>query len=360
MPDQDELPIDQDEEYKSSEDEDFNPEAVKAPPDDDLSSDDDDAPQQQNKVSKKRKKAQTDARELDSGDEATIKELTKVKKSKVDDDEDSGGEGGLIKTRAQRRAEYVKLSLYYRVNADTLYRKQERQEYQKASTGNVTVDVDALWVSMTAKPMRPSRDQPKPEQDANDQDPAPENVNAKDTLADQDSDGLITIKRSYDFAGQKVTEEKRVHKDSAEAKLFLANNDPSKHAKPRSPSPKDNQATLRRPLRRASKFEPNPTGEVRGLPPERQRLRTPSRADVLAQSKRLEEEAKKGKVVKLNTVQKSAIDWATHVDDEGLKDELDEYGRSKQGYIGKMDFLRGVHGKKEEEERKARMAKSFA
>jgi hypothetical protein len=360
MPDQDELPIDQDEEYKSSEDEDFNPEAVEAPPDEDLSSDDQDAPQQQKKVSKKRKKAQVDAEELDSGDEATITELRKAKKSKADDDEDSGGEGGLIKTRAQRRAEYVKLSLYYRLNANTLCRKQERQEYQKASTDNVTVDVDALWASMTAKPMRPNRDQPKPEQDANDQDLAPENINGKDTLADEDSDGLITIKRSYDFAGQKVTEEKRVHKDSAEAKLFLANNDPTKQTKPRSPSPKDNQPTLRRPLRRASKFEPNPTGEVRGLPPERQRLRTPSRADVLAQSKRLEEEAKKGKVVKLNTVQKSAIDWASHVDEEGLKDELDEYGRSKQGYIGKMDFLRGVHGKKEEEERKARMAKSSA
>jgi hypothetical protein len=360
MPDEDELPIDQDEEYKSSEDEDFNPEAVEAPPEEDLSSDDEDVPQQQKKVSKKRKKAQDDAEELDSGDEATITELRKAKRSKADDDEDSGGEGGLIKTRAQRRAEYVKLSLYCRTNANTLCRKQERQEYQKASTDNVTVDVDALWASMTAKPMRPSRDQPKPEQDANNEDAAPEKVTSKDTLADEDSDGLITIKRSYDFAGQKVTEEKRVHKDSAEAKLFLANNDPTKQIKPRSPSPKDNQPTLRRPLRRASKFEPNPTGEVRGLPPERQRLRTPSRADVLAQSKRLEEEAKKGKVVKLNTVQKSAIDWATHVDEEGLKGELDEYGRSKQGYIGKMDFLRGVHGKKEEEERKARMAKSSA
>lgn len=107
MSDQDRSPIDQDDEYKSSEDEDFNPDAVEAPPDDDLSSDEDEAPQPK-KVSKKRKKAQADAEELDSGDEATITELRKAKKSKADDDEDSGGEGGLIKTRAQRRAEYVK------------------------------------------------------------------------------------------------------------------------------------------------------------------------------------------------------------------------------------------------------------
>lgn len=359
MSDEDKLPIDQDDEYKSSEDEDFNPDAVEAPADEDLSSDDDEAPQPK-KASRKRKKAQPDAQELDSGDEATITELRKAKKSKADDDEDSGGEGGLIKTRAQRRAEYVKLSRPYRVKSNTSCRKQERQEYQKANTDNVTVDVDALWASMLAKPMRPARHQPKPEPDTNNKDPAAVQAEAKDAQPNQDDDGMITIKRSYDFAGQKVTEEKRVHKDSAEAKLFLANNDPTKQTKLRSPSPKDDQPTLRRPLRRASRFEPNPTGEVRGLPPDRQRLRTPSRADVLAQQKRLEEEAKKGKAVKLNTVQKSAIDWAAHVDQQGLKDELDEYGRSKQGYIGKMDFLRGVHGKKEEEERKARMAQSSA
>ncbi|KAH0293569.1 BCNT-domain-containing protein, partial [Aureobasidium sp. EXF-3399] len=359
MSDQDKLPVDQDEEYKSSEDEDFNPDAVDAPPDEDLSSDEDEAPQPK-KVSTKRKKTQADAEELDSGDEATITELRKAKKSKADDDEDSGGEGGLIKTRAQRRAEYVKLSRPYNINSNALRRKQERQEYRKANIDNVTVDVDALWASMLARPMRPARDHLKPVQEANTKDTVAEQAHSKDTQADEDDNGMITIRRSYDFAGQKVTEEKRVHKDSAEAKLFLANNDPTKQTKPRSPSPKDDQPTLRRPLRRASKFEPNPTGEVKGLPLERQRLRTPSRADVLAQQKRLEEEAKKGKAVKLNTVQKSAIDWAAHVDQEGFKEELDEYGRSKQGYIGKMDFLRGVHGKKEEEERKARMAQSSA
>ncbi|KAG9695409.1 BCNT-domain-containing protein, partial [Aureobasidium melanogenum] len=343
MPDADAIPTDQDDEYKSSEDEDFNPDEVDAQQDEDLSSDEDDAPQPK-KASKKRKKAQQDAEELDSGDEATITELKKAKKSKADDDEDSAGEGGLIKTRAQRRAE-----------------KQERQEYQKANTDNVTVDVDALWASMAAKPIgRPSREQPKLVEDVPEQDGEPGKADKTAMQDGEDDDGMITIKRSYDFAGQKVTEEKRVHKDSAEAKLFLANNDPAKQTKPSSPTPKDDQPALRRPLRRASKFEPNPTGEVKGLPPERQRLRTPSRADVLAQQKRLEEEAKTGKAVKLNTVQKSAIDWAAHVDQEGLKDELDEYGRSKQGYIGKMDFLRGVHGKKEEEERKARMAQSSA
>lgn len=106
MPDADTLPTDQDDEYKSSEDEDFNPDEIDAPQDEELSSDEDEAPQPK-KASRKRNKAQQDAEELDSGDEATITELRKAKKSKTDEDEDSAGEGGLIKTRAQRRAEYV-------------------------------------------------------------------------------------------------------------------------------------------------------------------------------------------------------------------------------------------------------------
>ena len=184
--------------------------------------------------------------------------------------------------------------------------------------------------------------------------------------AKDDDNDMITIKRSYNFAGQKITEEKRVHKTSAEAKLWLATHDSSKKPPIESPAPDappeaEPGLKLRRPLRRASRFEPNPTGEVKGLPLDRQRLRAPTRADVLALQQRQEEEDKrKGKVQKLTTVQKSAIDWAAHVDREGLKEELDVYGRSRQGFLGRMEFMRGVEGRKEDEERAARLATSAA
>lgn len=178
---------------------------------------------------------------------------------------------------------------------------------------------------------------------------------------------MITIQRSYGFAGQTITEEKRVHKSSAEAKLWLSTHHPSEKTSATKPPPLDDpiddesQTQLRRPLRRASKFEPNPTGEVKGLPIERQRLRAPTRADVLAQQQRKEEEDKRrGKVLKLTTVQKSALDWAAHIDREGFKEELDVYGRSRQGFLGRMEFMRGVEGRKEEEERTARLATSAA
>lgn len=157
--------------------------------------------------------------------------------------------------------------------------------------------------------------------------------------------------------------EERVHKDSKEAKDFLA----AQSTKPvpassSSSTRKDHDGPpLRRPLARPSLYEPNPTGEVKGLPAHRQRLKAPSRADVLMQEQRLAaeraeaEQDAKSKAQRLNTVQKSALDWNQHVDTEGLKDELSEYGRSKQGFMGKMDFLQGVSSRREHESKKARM-----
>jgi glucan-binding YG repeat protein len=118
MADKDKTSIEQhdaEEAYNSSEDGDFNPDAAEAeaPPDEDVSSseDDDTTPQPKRAPPKKRKKPQTNVQELDSGDEATITELKRSKKLKThgeqNEEQDSGGEGGLIKTRAQRRAEYV-------------------------------------------------------------------------------------------------------------------------------------------------------------------------------------------------------------------------------------------------------------
>ncbi|GAB7353150.1 hypothetical protein MBLNU459_g3684t1 [Dothideomycetes sp. NU459] len=359
LPDRVSAGPDDDDDYDSGADEDFN---VDARDDDDLSSassssDDERPPAAQAKPRKpapsKREPPHVIPDELDSGDEATIRESRKSKKRKAQDEEDSGGEGGLIKTRAQRRAE-----------------TQEKQELRSVDRGDVTVDVEDLWAKLSSAPVgrrAPAAPRPPPaDEGAQENDRQEQDGNAvSPSTAEADGD-MITIKRTYDFAGQTITEEKRVHKSSAEAKLYLSTTNPPKATKPTSPSATtadaataDGLTPLRRPLRRTSAFEPNPTGEVKGLPAERQRLRTPSRADVLAQQKRADEEtAKKAKAQKLNTVQKSAIDWAAHVDDQGYQEELDEYGRSKQGYLGKMDFLRGVEGRAEEEGRKARLAQA--
>ena len=243
------------------------------------------------------------------------------------------------------------------------YRKQERQEFRKANKEDVTVDVDALWARLTSAPV--GRSQPAKVQvldtsaEQNGQEAGAKangNIDEDTSTRPEQEDEFITITQTYEFAGQTVSQEKRVHRDSAEAKLYLSYNDPSKQKKIVLQTG-TNGIALRRPLRRPSLFEPNPTGEVKGLPEHLQRRRTPSRADVLAMQKRLEQEAEdtKSKAQRLNTVQKSAIDWAAHVDKEGLQDELTEYGRSKKGYMAKVDFLQNVEGRRDQEERRARL-----
>jgi len=91
------------EDYDENADEDFNPnQAACEEQGSSPSEDDEDAA----KAPKKPKKRKSDAiEELDSGDDVTIKERRRRKRKVAE--EDSGDEGGLIKTRAQRFAEYA-------------------------------------------------------------------------------------------------------------------------------------------------------------------------------------------------------------------------------------------------------------
>lgn len=114
----------QEEDYRSSDDEDFNPTtgpAIAEDDDADTSSDEDASLTSKFKKTDKRKKTVSpgaddlDADFANSGDEATIRKGKKRKKRRQGDhdaddgeeEDDEGGEGGLIKTRAQRAKEYV-------------------------------------------------------------------------------------------------------------------------------------------------------------------------------------------------------------------------------------------------------------
>jgi hypothetical protein len=99
--------------YRESSDEDFNPTAAAV--DESSSSSDEDAAVAAKPAQRKGKRKAPDPEDLDSGDEVTIEAARKRKakrrkggKAKDDDlllSDDEGGEGGLIKTRAQRAGE---------------------------------------------------------------------------------------------------------------------------------------------------------------------------------------------------------------------------------------------------------------
>lgn len=107
--------IDNEDDYASSADSDFAPDAAPEPASD-ASDSEDNADDGAATGKRKLPKADSNADEAgyeNSGDEAIIEKgkkrqkRAKTKAGKVADDDDEGGEGGLVKTRRQRAAEYV-------------------------------------------------------------------------------------------------------------------------------------------------------------------------------------------------------------------------------------------------------------
>lgn len=64
---------------------------------------------------------------------------------------------------------------------------------------------------------------------------------------------------------------------------------------------------------------------------------------------------KEDKGKKLNTVEKSKMDWAGYVDQEGLREDLEKAERDKGSYLQRREFLDRVEGKREEEARRVRL-----
>lgn len=334
----------EEEEYDENADEDFNPEAT-AGDEASSSSEDEEEPapklakQKQKKSGTKRKSDVLD--ELDSGDEATIQERKIKKRKRKDadagaaDDDESGGEGGLIKTRAQRLAERV-----------------EKKQRRKATDGEVTIDVESVWEELSRIPVG------RPSQAALDRlEQAGHGVGDKENAAPSpehaQGDGeTITIKRRIEYAGEVTEVVETMPRSSKEAQRYLA-----EHPEADSSHKQTDEDTksLLRPLKRPSIFEPNPTAIVKGVAPEKLRPRAPSRLDVVMAEQRAEEERKK-KAEKMTTVQKSALDWRGFVDKQaGLREELDEYGKSKRGFMAREEFLGRVEFAKDIAAREARL-----
>ncbi|KAF2431351.1 hypothetical protein EJ08DRAFT_184155 [Tothia fuscella] len=331
-------PVEHDDDYKSAEDEDFNPEAQNAEPQD-SSSEEDAAPKSKHVKNQNRKRARHDDdvidAELDSEDDKLIanakKRRKKQKKSGSENgfSDESGGEGGLIKTRAQRRQEPF-----------------ERRAL--ARTDGATIDVDALWKQLSSMPIGRPPEAAKPRPVDN-------------------PDDYIIIKRNTTFAGQTTKEERRVLKSSAEARVYLAEQEAQRQRQ--SAKEAEEQANLslnaasgepqpsprRRPLKRPSRFEPNPLGEVKGLAPHLQ-LRWPRNAALFDSENVIGARGppRLDPATKLNTVQKSKQDWASYVDKAGIAEELDEYGKSKQSYAGRAALLNRLESQREGERLQAK------
>ncbi|RMZ68659.1 SWR1-complex 5 [Pyrenophora seminiperda CCB06] len=347
---------DVEEKYDESADEDFNPDV--APVDDTSSSEDEDHVTIEPTQRKSKRKATADD-DLDSGDEVTIQTARRKrlkKKGKQGGKEvehgfvpsdDEGGEGGLIKTRAQRRGE-------------------EKDKRPLARTEGATVDVDALWAQMTAAPLIPLKTKEQEPETPKNHAPV---SNVPATVVDEEQ---ISIRKVYTFAGQDTTEEKQIPRSQLDKHLKdgWKTLDAPALATPQGEAPiessKDTGPKIRRPLRRPSRFDPNPMGYVRALAPEYQLSWPRTDATTLQTEQEIipDTEApatkKVEKAQKLNVVDKSRMDWTGFVDKEGIAEELDTHGKTKEAYLGRMDFLAGVEARREEERRNLKIKAAAA
>lgn len=235
-----------------------------------------------------------------------------------------------------------------------------------ARTEGATADVDALWAQMIAAPLKPlytsSAEAPEPSATKT-QDVTP-GVHEAPLPVDEGAN-LVTVEKIYTFAGQRTTEEKQVPRASLDQYMTdgWRTVEPVPQASGDAEKKPETTASIHprihRPLRRPSRFDANPTGFVRGLPSEHQ-LTWPRKTTVVQsnQAGLLAPEPLKAprieKAQKLNVVDKSRLDWTGFVHQEGIAEELDVHGKTKEAYLGRMQFLAGVEAKQEEERKRVK------
>jgi hypothetical protein len=212
--------------------------------------------------------------------------------------------------------------------------KQTADTAVKSANADDTVDASKL-------PQTASKKQEEPESSPTQSPPkAP-------LAANLEGEEMIMIQRTYNFAGKVHVEEKLVQRDSAEAKLWLQSQPLGKG------TPKPSDPNITKPLRppkkaRRSIFEP-----MTEPLPQRTDLRFGVNSIRMNDTAFGAHGAPAAK--KLNTVEKSKMDWAGFVDKEGIKDELETAGKAKGAYLDQKEFLARVEEKREEEARRARL-----
>ncbi|KAF3103996.1 swr complex subunit [Orbilia oligospora] len=343
---------DEDDEYHSSEDEDFNPDLQPTRNDEgDENSAESSYSESEEEDTKKhtRKPSKRKANDLplldrelveeNSGDEAIMRGAkAKRKKDGSGYDDEEEDEGPFIKTRSQKAKEVKK-----KVKRST------------TTAADPTVDIDALWKSLnspsppkTLKPTTPlpgvkstiqtvttskiehtlpdSTSPGEPDESGIQVStaeaatavplPAPleglpvggvESRAETTAIIPAEENGMVAIKRTYEFAGETIIEEKQVAANSFEARAYLSSLQAGapQTSGPNPPKP------LRRPMRKISKFDPAFVGAGGAK-----------------------------KASKLNTLEKSRLDWAGFVDKEGIGDELDKKRREGgDSYLERQDFL---------------------
>jgi len=155
----------------------------------------------------------------------------------------------------------------------------------------------------------------------------------------------VIIKRNYVFAGKTITDERTVLADSEEARLYFSH---KKEAPPIKGPAKFPVSGRTAPQLENSASNPTPRPLRRPMK-RRSILAADGPDDAILAAVATAAATAAAKAPKLNTLEKSKLDWAAQVDRDGLSEELSEARKAKGTYLGRLDFLGRMDAKREEE-----------
>ncbi|KAG0081101.1 swr complex subunit [Podila epicladia] len=242
--------------------------------------------------------------------------------------------------------------------------KQDEQPVDHARDLIKKSKLDALWAEMNAPVVKQSLSK------RTEYVTTSHGTNGSSSSSTGVSSKMVTITTSYEFAGETVTVTKDVPEDSKEAKEFaqknLANGSipPGTSSDQSAPQPTSIEATSSTLSTDTiySTPEPGSTDPVKNeeKPSQGPKIVTrPSILDSLSKKGPVRYVRKKStldelaatygvkKPAKLNTLEKSKLDWNQFVGKEGIEDELKHH--NKDGYMEKVAFLQRTDARRDQE-----------
>ena len=278
----------------------------------------------------------------------------------------------------------------YGADVFTLRTRAVSKDISSHKKSKATANIDEVWARMndpqlqrlnepaSEPPLEPSKDSLSASKNS-----LPSLLTTIDIHQDplSISEETVSIPHSYVFAGQTHTSTKFVPRSSPAAQAYLTSKKESKSADKSTykiNSPSDNSLSpsngpaLRRPLARRGLLQPNTSQHISS-----RNIDLPVRSDLPASiggSRILDEFANrksnisgkenlssagtrnKEKHEKLNTVEKSKLDWEAEVRRLGIQEELQKAAKSGANYLSRQDFLDKVEDAREQIGRKARLS----
>ena len=252
--------------------------------------------------------------------------------------------GGLVKTRRARLQEAEE-------ERDRLRRKRQYDDELQRSEG-ISSSVASIWEELQSE----ANKRLKKGFGANDSVLADRNV--QDSFSDDSGDippgtkrplqqEKIVIDRTYRFAGESIHEHKVVNKYSAEGQEYLKNLTLQDQKRQQQQQQQEqgtkggihDRGETSHTEEQLIKHSKQGHSDGTALKLRRPLRRPPILEKIIAGSLK----------PKLNTLEKSKLDWVKYVDEEGITDELALH--NKDGYLAKQDFLSAVEANKEKKYR---------